>query len=324
VGVAHWDEVSTIRRDRGPMSGEWGDLGTAAGSKTTGVKRIRLARGEMPTPPHVHGSEEEIFYVLSGSGLSWQDGKTYEVRAGDCLVHTVMTEAHTLRAGDDGLEVLAFGERKPSGYNGMLPRAGIAWLYPGWTEVTSAHAVHPWEREAALGPVDFPDPEPERPDWIVNVDDVEPIERRRGDVQAVFRDLARAAGSEATGLKHNVVDPGSLLVPAHCHSAEEEIFVVLEGEGELELFPSPSGGSLGGAWGERETHPVRAGSVVARPAGTGVSHTFRAGERGLTVLAYGTRDPNDMAYYARSGKVYFRGLRLIGRLEPLDYWEGEE
>ena len=99
---------------------------------------------------------------------------------------------------------------------------------------------------------------------------------------------------------------------------------MLEGDGELELFPSPSAGSLGGAWGERETHRVRAGSIVARPAGTGVSHTFRAGDSGLTLLAYGTRDPNDVVYYARSGKVYFRGLRLIGRLEPLDYWDGED
>ena len=324
MAVAHWDEVTTRRRDRGPMSGEWADLGTAAGSKNAGVKRIRLAPGEMPTPPHVHGSEEEIFYVLSGSGLSWQDGKTYEVGAGDCLVHTVMAEAHTVRAGDDGLDVLAFGERKAAGYNGMLPRSGTAWLYPGWTGVTSALEVHPWEREAELGPVEFPEPERERPNCIVNVADVDPFERRRGDVHGVWRDLGRAGGSETSGIKHCIVDAGALMGPAHCHSAEEEIFVVLEGDGELELFPSPSAGSLGGAWGDRETHLVRRGSVVARPAGTGVSHTFRAGDRGLTILAYGTRDPNDLAYYPRSGKVYFRGLRLIGRLEPLDYWDGEE
>ena len=27
----------------------------------------------------------------------------------------------------------------------------------------------------------------------------------------------------------------------------------------------------------------------------------------MTVLMYGTRDPNDVCYYPRSGKVYFTG-----------------
>src|SRR3712207_561135 len=141
------------------MSGHWSDLGTAAGSVTVGLKRIRLRPGEMPTPPHVHGSEEEIFYVLEGSGLSWQDGKTSAIAAGDCLVHRATQEAHTLRAGDDGLDVLAFGERRPSGYNGYLPRARAAWLWPAWAEVTDVDDVHPWEREAAAGALEFPGPE---------------------------------------------------------------------------------------------------------------------------------------------------------------------
>ena len=70
--------------------------------------------------------------------------------------------------------------------------------------------------------------------------------------------------------------------------------------------------------------PVRRGSVVCRPAGTGRPHTFRAGESTLSVLAYGTRDPRDTTYYPRSGKVSFRGLGLIGRLDVLDYWDGED
>jgi uncharacterized cupin superfamily protein len=71
----------------------------------------------------------EIFFVLDGSGLSWQDGTTYEVRAGDCLVHRPRAEAHTLRAGDDELEVLAFGGRTPVG-GAHLPRVGARWLNP--------------------------------------------------------------------------------------------------------------------------------------------------------------------------------------------------
>jgi uncharacterized cupin superfamily protein len=62
---------------------------------------------------------------------------------------------------------------------------------------------------------------------------------------------------------------------------------------------------------------------VSRPASSRVAHAFRAGPEGLTMLAYGTRDPNDIAYYPRSNKINFRGVGLITRLERLDYWDGE-
>jgi uncharacterized cupin superfamily protein len=68
---------------------------------------------------------------------------------------------------------------------------------------------------------------------------------------------------------------------------------------------------------------VRPGHVLGRPPGTGVAHSFRAGDEGMTYLAYGTRDTNDIAYYPRSNKVNFRGIKLIGRIERLDYWDGE-
>ena len=47
------------------------------------------------------------------------------------------------------------------------------------------------------------------------------------------------------------------------------------------------------------------------------------GDAGLTMLIYGTRKPNDLAYYPRSNKIAFRGLGVIGRIESLDYWDGE-
>ena len=43
----------------------------------------------------------------------------------------------------------------------------------------------------------------------------------------------------------------------------------------------------------------------------------------MTYLAYGTREPNDVCYYPRSNKIYFRGLGLVARLEALDYFDGE-
>jgi uncharacterized cupin superfamily protein len=132
----------------------------------------------------------------------------------------------------------------------------------------------------------------------------------RGTVARTRRRLSQAAGSVSTGLQHVVVARGMESAPQHCHSVEEEIFVILDGEGVLVLD-------------EQET-PVSSGHVVSRPAATGVSHMFRAGDAGLTYLAYGTRDPADVCYYPRSNKIAFRGVGVIARLERLEYWDGED
>jgi uncharacterized cupin superfamily protein len=234
------------------------------------------------------------------------------VRAGDCLVHLPLENAHTLRAGDDGLDVLAFGQRIYAGGVSWLPRAGVAWLGATWAPV-GADDDHPWKREAAAGPPEVGEPSP-RPSNIVNVDDVESVERDGATVGRRVRDLGRAAGSQWTGLRLSEVLPGKLNAPPHCHSAEEEIFVVLDGEGHLLLWERD----------EVSEHPVRRGSVVARPPGTEDAHAFRAGDEGLTLLMYGTREPNDICFYPRSGKVYLVGVGVIARLEPLDYWDGED
>ncbi|HET9243732.1 MAG TPA: cupin domain-containing protein [Gaiella sp.] len=316
--ISHWDDVDAVRREEGHICGDWQAL-TGDTSDWVGVRRIRVAPGKWSTPLHVEGEEEEIFFVLSGSGLSLQrigaKEEAYEVGPGDCLVHLALVHAHTLRAGDDGLEVLAFGERAYAA-NTLLPRAGVSWLGPTWV-LEGAPEDHPWKREAAVG-APAPGTPAERPAHIVNVDDVERDDRQGATVARATRDLGRAAGSYKTGLKLYEVTPGKLQNPPHCHSAEEEIFVVLDGEGTLELWPHLRSG------GDHETHAVRRGSVVARPAGTGRPHSFHAGDAGLSVLAYGTRDPRDVTYYPRSHKVSLRGIGLIGRLDVLDYWDGED
>ena len=304
MGIAHWDDVESIRRERGHIGALWTNLGVAAGSYRAGVSRIQMAPGEQPTPAHVHGEAEEIFYVLAGGGVTWLDGKTYEIREGDCIVYKNFHEAHTLRAGDAGLDVVAFGGREYTS-TAAWPRAGLSWLIAGTVEIDVD--AHPWDREP---PIEWHEPEAERPSTIVNVDDVEPRvhdQRRR-------RDLGSAVGSRWTGLKYVEAPPGTLTAVPHCHSGEEEIFVVLEGEGALELYRANG----------IDSAPVRRGSVVARPPGTGVAHTFRAGNAMLTVLAWGTREPNDITYYPRSNKIYWGGVRVMGRIEHLDYWDGEE
>lgn len=222
---------------------------------------------------------------------------------GDCLVHLIEEEAHTLVAGPDGLDVLAFGLRAASGGT-WLPRAGVVRVGGTWTETPGG--PHPWEREAVAGEPELPEPS-DRAGHVLNRRDVEPREIVHGE--SSFRELELAPRAQASGLNVHEIRAGKRNWPPHCHTAEEEIFVVLSGEGECRLGD--------------ERIPVRPGAVVARPAGTGVAHCFHAGDDGLELLAYGTRDGRDMAWYPDSRKVNFRGFGFTARIEPLGYWEGE-
>jgi uncharacterized cupin superfamily protein len=308
VTLVHWDDVEAIPDEEGHFAATWRRLGRAAGAKDYTVNRIDIVPNRWSTPAHVE--DEEIVYVLRGTGLSWQNGQVYEIREGDCIVHRAGREAHTLRAGEDGLDVLVFGR---FGYDGhaTLPRAGVTWLGRSW--VQSGQGGHPWEQEIAAGEPEVGEPA-ERPKNIVNVDLLEPDDE--GD-----RVLGGEGGAEQAGLHHRTLAPGGASVPAHCHSAEHEIFVMLEGTATLELIPSPRMVDFGF---ETETHELRPGHVVCRPAGTRISHFFRGGDDGAVMLVYGTKDPNDIAYYPHSNKINFRGVGLIARLESLEYADGEQ
>jgi uncharacterized cupin superfamily protein len=304
--VTHWDEVEPVAIEGTQLRGTRWRLGGAAGADRAGLSRYRLAAGERAMPVHVHADEEEIFYVLAGDGLSWQDGRTYAVRTGDCILHRADAEAHTIVGAGDGLDVLAFGAGSPTGLT-WLPRAGAWWNGPHWLP---HDGPNPFAAEEAAGPLELGEPEADRPTTIVTLGAVAPRRSRHGDVAAERRRLGDAVGARRSRLQHMVIEPGALSYPPHCHSSEEELFVVLDGSGSLLL-------------GDDE-HSVRAGSVVARPPGTGVAHAFRAGDEPLTLLAYSDRDPNDICFYPRSGKVSLRGIKAIFRVQRVDYWDGEE
>jgi uncharacterized cupin superfamily protein len=265
--IAHWDEVEPERYDWPPDSRAWWrDLGRAAGTRAAGVRRMEVDPESQSVTAHVHTVEEEIVFVLAGSGRAWQDGRTCTIGPGDCIVYVPDQEAHTLIADEAGLDVLVFGTRDIAEFS-YLPRVGQAYARGLWFDVAGVGS-----RPAETAPVRM--------------------------------------------------EPGRRGPPPHCHSAEEEIFVVLDGDGVLELWPTPGARRLHGEI-DFEEHRVRAGHVVSRPPATRVAHSFRAGDRGLTYLAYGTREPNDVCYYPRSNKIFWRGVGIIARLEPLDYDDGE-
>lgn len=307
--LVHWDDVEPQIRDVGEMRATFRALGAAAGASAVGVSRIDVEPGCRAGPVHQHGSEEEIFFVLEGSGLGWVDGAVHAIGPGDTLVYVAGGPLHTVIAGGDGLSVLAYGENHAPPLV-RLPRAGMIRRGEVWLE---ASHDDPLEREAAAGPLELPAPAP-RPPCSVALDDVEVETDEVGDFAITERDVARAAGSVRTGLRYNVVPPGKLNCPPHWHAAEHELFVVLAGGGTLELYDNQANLS--------EEHALRPGHCVARPAGTNRAHMLRAGDEGLTYLAYGTRDTSEIVYYPRSKKAWLG--RVMVRVEPVeDYWEGE-
>jgi uncharacterized cupin superfamily protein len=302
MSTANLHEGPTYELAVGHLEGVWRDLGRQVGTRTVGVRRIEIAEDHFSTPAHDHGADEEIFFVLGGEGLLWQEGKTCAVAVGDCIVHRPRRGAHTLRGGVGGLDVLVFGQRRDPALT-ALPRAGVAWSFPRWVDLGGGDT--PFAREAAAGPPECPPPSAERPANVVALVDVAAIFDGRA------RRVGMAAGATATGLNHVVLPGGGQGAPAHCHSLEEEVFVMLEGDGVLELWARGASSP--------DEHPLRAGDVISRPAGTGVAHALRGGADGLTYLAYGTREHTDMCFYPQSGRVSIRGLGIALRSPEIDY-----
>ncbi len=166
--------------------------------------------------------------MLAGTGLSWQQGRVAPIRAGDCIVYLPRRGAHTVHALEP-LELIAFGPRFADEGIGF-PRLGCSLV--GRRAVESSPSVidgQPFQfiRESELGPPELPAQPGPRPRTIVNLDQVEPSFLERGGVGRTRRNLGRAAGSVSTGLQHVEAVAGRESAPPHCHSVEEELFVVL-------------------------------------------------------------------------------------------------
>ena len=304
ANLVHFDDVEAEVIDRGPLRGRRQRLGAAAGMHRAGVSRYVLGPGEQAMPPHVHADEEEHVYVLAGSGLSWQDGRTWEVRAGDAIVHPAQGAAHTYVAGADGLDVLIFGTGSDTGMT-WLPRSRSWWMGPRWLP---DDGPSPFTREADLGPLELPEPEAGQCPFVASRATTEEHGSDRPGYHERWWRLGDAAGSRDAGLGVGVLEPGALTCPPHWHGLEEECFVVLEGDGDALI--------------DDEVHPVRPGSVLGCPPG-GIAHALRGGPAGTTYLVWGTRIPGDYAYFPRSRKLSFaNGLHV--RVEPVDYFDGED
>ena len=112
------------RTDEGMTALARRDVGRAAGSVTVGLTVIDIDPGRRSFPFHCHAAEEELFYVLAGSGAVRLGSDEHAVGPGHVVARPSGTGvAHEFLAGPGGLAYLAFGERRP-GDSCFYPESG--------------------------------------------------------------------------------------------------------------------------------------------------------------------------------------------------------
>ncbi len=143
----------------------------------------------------------------------------------------------------------------------------------------------------------------------------------RETFEARLGQIGARIGARDIGCNLTVVPPGKRAFLFHNHRVNEEMFVVMAGIGEIRIGDA--------------RYPVRAGDVIACPAGgpETAHQIINTSSEELRYLALSTQRAPEVAEYPDSGKFALRTgegpggaapMRFIGRaLESREYWEGE-
>jgi uncharacterized cupin superfamily protein len=130
--------------------------------------------------------------------------------------------------------------------------------------------------------------------------------------------LGTGTAASKLGASFDIVAPGKRSCPYHFHHAQEEMFIVIEGEGTLRVAG--------------ENLPIRSGDVIFIPPGPAYPHQIiNTSQAPLKYLSVSTRERPEVVEYPDSGKFLALGvdteehkLDVIQRTDStLDYWEGE-
>lgn len=133
--------------------------------------------------------------------------------------------------------------------------------------------------------------------------------------------LGARLGLKGLGIAYSEVPPGKSGCPFHNHHVEDELFVILEGEGTYRV-------------GDRHT-PVRTGHILGAPAGgPDTAHQLiNTGSIPLRYLSISTKAATEICEYPDSGKFLARTLdpvtgeyrfnQMVSEAESIDYWHRE-
>ena len=113
---------------------------------------------------------------------------------------------------------------------------------------------------------------------VMNLDEVEFDDVEENGLYTSSRGtIGRHIGATNLGYNLTVLPPGKAQCPFHCHHGEEEMFLILDGEGELRFGD--------------ERFPIRRHDVIAcPPGGPAVAHQIiNTGQTAMRYLALSTR-----------------------------------
>jgi uncharacterized cupin superfamily protein len=155
---------------------------------------------------------------------------------------------------------------------------------------------------------------------VMNIDEVKFDDVEENGVYTSSRgQISDHIGAKQLGYNLTVLPPGKAQCPYHCHHGEEEMFLILEGEGELRF---------GG-----RRYPLRKHDVIACPTGgPEVAHQIiNTGSTDLRYLALSNRVEVEACEYPDSAKILVRAgppgdrsLRKLFRAEAtVDYYDRE-
>jgi uncharacterized cupin superfamily protein len=143
-----------------------------------------------------------------------------------------------------------------------------------------------------------------------------PATAARFDASRAF--LGESLGLTKLGVNVTAVKPGRAAYPFHSHRANDELFLILAGRGELRLGT--------------QRHAVKEGDVIDCPAGDASSahQLVNTGDTELRYLAISTQIDPEVCEYPDSGKIGAycgddeKGLMHLSRsADRVNYWEGE-
>jgi uncharacterized cupin superfamily protein len=164
-------------------------------------------------------------------------------------------------------------------------------------------------------------PETRMPRPIMNLDEVEFDDIEENGIYTSSRaSIGHRIGATKLGYNLTVLPPGKVQCPFHCHHGEEEMFLILEGEGELRFGDA--------------RYPIRKHDVIACPTGgPEVAHQIvNTGKTTMRYLALSNIVDVEACEYPDSGKVLVatgpreqRVLRKMFRAEnTVDYYDREK
>ena len=130
--------------------------------------------------------------------------------------------------------------------------------------------------------------------------------------------LARGTAAQKLGASFDILAPGKRGCPYHLHHAQEEMFVIIEGQGTLRVAD--------------EMLPLKTGDVIFIPAGPEYPpQIINTSDAPLKYLSISTMEAPEICEYPDSGKYLAEGSlksatpfeAIDRRKESLDYWDGE-